>query len=320
MLRCVRRGTRPTPASGVRAADESQFTVTPRRRGAKVRLAMLAGAQFGKARWDQILGAGISEPTLRRWIADGYLHPELPRVYAVGHCAGVIESDLSAALLYAGPGAALSHATAVWWWGLLDHPPELIEISTPRRCRSLDGIRVHRERHVARVIHNGLAVSTASQALLDFAAVAHRNRLRYVLANAEYHDLLDLDELRSLTGRGIAGSAAINKALQRHRPQLAYTRSELERRLLHLCEAHGLPLPTFNVHVLGWLVDAVWPDQRVLVEVDGYRGHRSPAQLERDHQRDLQLRAAGYLVLRYTWRQITRTPAAVVADLGRQLR
>ena len=40
---------------------------------------------------------------------------------------------------------------------------------------------------------------------------------------------------------------------------------------------------------------------------------------ERDHQRDLELRAAGYIVLRYTWRQLTDTPAAVAADLRRYL-
>lgn len=75
--------------------------------------------------------------------------------------------------------------------------------------------------------------------------------------------------------------------------------------------------PASNVE--GWLVDARWPDKRVVVEVDGWPGHRTPAQLQRDHQRDLELRAAGYIVLRYSWRQLTDTPAAVAADLRRYL-
>ena len=49
----------------------------------------------------------------------------------------------------------------------------------------------------------------------------------------------------------------------------------------------------------------------MVVEIDGYRGHRSPAQLRADHQRDLELRRAGYVVLRYTWDQLTDAPEAV---------
>jgi very-short-patch-repair endonuclease len=74
-----------------------------------------------------------------------------------------------------------------------------------------------------------------------------------------------------------------------------------------------------NVHLHGWLVDACWPDQKIVIEVDGWRGHRTPAQLHADHQRDLELRAAGYIVLRYTERQLLDTPAAVAADIRRYL-
>ncbi len=104
-----------------------------------------------------------------------------------------------------------------------------------------------------------------------------------------------------------------------HRPELAFTRSELERRLLALCEQHGLPIPKFNLRVNGWLVDAHWPGSKLIVEVDGLRAHRTRAQLERDHDRDLTLRAAGFNVLRYTWRQLAEAGDTVAADLGGHL-
>ena len=64
----------------------------------------------------------------------------------------------------------------------------------------------------------------------------------------------------------------------------------------------------------------MWFEQRVVVELDSHLAHGTPARLENDHRRDLDLRAAGYTVLRYTWQQVTTTPELVVADLRRRLR
>jgi very-short-patch-repair endonuclease/predicted transcriptional regulator of viral defense system len=281
----------------------------------KVRVAELAATQFGRVRRDQVRALGVSDRTIGRWRADGYLHRLLPRVYAVGHAGRAPEADLAAAVLYAGPNAMLSHGTAVWWLDLLRYPPDEIHVSTPREIKSIDGVVVHPCRNVERVRHRGLPVTTVSQALLDFAAAGHGDLLRLALANADYQDCLDVTGIRKLTGRGIAGSAAIGQAIQIHLPELAHTRSELERRLLTFCQDHRLPIPQCNVYLHGWLADAYWPDHRLVVEVDGYRGHRTRAQLERDHQRDFELRAAGFIVLRYTWRQLTTTPASIAREL-----
>jgi very-short-patch-repair endonuclease len=267
-------------------------------------------------RGDQL---GVGRTTIARWVADGYLHRELPGVYAVGHAARTTESKLAAALLYSGRGAMLSHGTAAFWWGLLNHPPPLIHVSTPTRRKSRDGISVHARRDLERVHRKGLPVTTVAQTLVDFAADGEHDLLRFALANADYHGLLDIKALEAVRGRGVAGSARLGSALATHRPELAHARSKTERMLIELCEAHRLPLPKLNVYRHGWLVDAVWDEQRLVVEVDGYKGHRTRAQLESDHQRDLELRALGYTVLRYTWRQLIETPDAVAADIRRYL-
>jgi predicted transcriptional regulator of viral defense system len=299
--------------------DEYQFRSGCRTSDAKLRVAAVASRQFGRVRRDQLRALGIGQATIRRWIVAGYLHRELPRVYAVGHPGRSIESDLAAALLYAGPGAMLSHATGLWWLGLLKYPPRQIHVSSPRRILDRSDIVVHAGRHIPRIWHRGLPVTTPSQALLDFAAHGPHDLLRLALANADYHGLLDLDALQRLMGQGTHGTAALKHALNFHLPQLARTRSGLETLLLELCETHHLPIPEVNIYVEGWLVDATWPQRSLVVEVDGWRAHRTHGQLETDHQRDLELRHARYAVLRYTERQLTETPAAVAAELSRFL-
>ena len=84
-----------------------------------------------------------------------------------------------------------------------------------------------------------------------------------------------------------------------------------------MCERYSLLMPDLNVWVAGHNVDAVWCERKVVVELDSHLAHGTPSRLEQDHQRDLDLRAAGFIVVRYTWRQLITRPAQVVADLRR---
>lgn len=288
------------------------------------RVALFADRQWGQVPRHQLRACGISSARIGRWVVEGYLHPSYPGVYGVGHTATGTEAQLAGALLYAGPGAMLSHETAAWWWGLTDRQPRAIHVSTPRVCSSLAGgarrpLQVHGRRSLDRIWHQRLPVTTIPQTLLDFASVASLRRVRRALAEAEFRRLLDFDALEPTLGRGRPGSTRLRRALEHHRPELAETRSVLEQRFVELCEIGGLPRPELNVKVCGLMVDALWRDQRVIVELDGRDAHGTPAQVARDHERDLRLRAAGFTVLRYTWRQITRLPDLVLADLRREL-
>lgn len=70
------------------------------------------------------------------------------------------------------------------------------------------------------------------------------------------------------------------------------------------------------MRVRRWEVDALWTAERVIVEVDGYAFHSGRAAFERDRRKDAELQAAGFRVLRVTWRQIVERPEAVVAQLA----
>ncbi|HUE25837.1 MAG TPA: hypothetical protein VMP89_03615, partial [Solirubrobacteraceae bacterium] len=220
-----------------------------RKQNAKVRVARLASRQWGRIAWAQLRSLDVADAVINRWVKQGYLHRRLTGVYAVGHCAPSVEADLAEAVLYAGPGAMLSHATAAWWWGLIENRPSTINVSTPRRCRSEQGVKIHQRRERERAWHKRMPVTSLAQTLLDYATTASLNMVRKALANAEYHKLLDVSQVQALLGRGRPGSARLRVALRRHQPRLAHTRSPTEVVFFELCESFGLPLPEVNVRV-----------------------------------------------------------------------
>ncbi|HLY50215.1 MAG TPA: DUF559 domain-containing protein [Solirubrobacteraceae bacterium] len=285
--------------------------------GAKFAVARLAQRQWGRVSWAQLCGVGVSRATLTRWTAEGYLHRVLPRVYAVGHAAQSHEAALVEALLFAGPGAMLSHATAALWLGLLDDRPRVIHVTTPRHCRSRPGIRVHPRRKCRRIWHKNLPTTTLPQTFLDLSATASLRTVRRALAKADYARLLDVRAVEAACGLGRPGSARLRTALREHQPRLARTKSQNEVRFFELCEVAGLPAPESNVYIAGWEVDAVWHDLRIAVEIDGPGNHRSPAQVRRDRRKDLALRTSGYMPVRYSDEQLADHGDEVIADLRR---
>jgi very-short-patch-repair endonuclease len=86
--------------------------------------------------------------------------------------------------------------------------------------------------------------------------------------------------------------------------------------MLALVRRIGLPTPRTNVIVLGYEVDFLWPEHKLIVETDGYDAHGTRRAFERDRQRDAHLQAAGYRVIRFTWRQLEHEPEVVAARLA----
>lgn len=99
----------------------------------------------------------------------------------------------------------------------------------------------------------------------------------------------------------------------------ALTRSGGERRLVKLIRAANLPQPVVDARVAGFVVDAVWPAHRVIVELDGYLYHGHRGAFERDHRRDVALDDARHHVIRITGRQLVGEPFGVIAHIARVL-
>ena len=283
------------------------------------RILKLAERQWGVVAHWQLKECGLSTSAITRWTASGRLHRIYPGVYAVGHKALSTEGRLLAAILYAGPGAALSHASAAHRWELISYMPSTTHVTSPRRRRSLRGVRVHHTQRVDRLIHRGLPVTTVARTLLDFASVAPLDRVRKAVAEADFQRRIDLEAIDAITGVGRPGSARLQRALSLHRPEYARTLSPREDLFLDLCRHHRLPFPEVNVPIGPDKVDALWREAGVIVEVDGGDGHGTIAQMRRDRERDLRLRDAGFVVLRYSGLQVTSSRPAVAADIRRAL-
>jgi len=80
-----------------------------------------------------------------------------------------------------------------------------------------------------------------------------------------------------------------------------------------------LPIPLYNRKIRGLMVDAQWPALKVVVEVDGRKDHGTPWAFENDRWRDQILVAAGYRVIRVTWRQLVAQPMAVAVRIAQAL-
>jgi predicted transcriptional regulator of viral defense system len=284
---------------------------------ARIRLSGLAARQSNRVTTDQLQRLGVSRPTIGRWTGGGYLHPRLPRVYAVGSLARTVESDLWEAVLYAGPGAMLSHASAAKWLDMIDRWPGVIHVSTPRRRRSLTGICVRpRRTDLNRTLHGGIPVTSIADTLLDLAAAGELALVRRSFARLDYQRRLDSGTLRRSCRRGRQGSVPLRAELDRYDPLMARTRSDLEIAYLRL----GLPPPDdVNVLIGGVSCDIVYYDAKLIVMLDGVGNHRSPAQVRRDLADAFTLRRLGLLVLRYGEAEIHGQPAAVRAEVTAEL-
>lgn len=284
----------------------------------KIQVAEVAGRQFGRISRAQLRELGAENVAVARWIKEGYLHRVLPHVYAVGHQARTIEADLAAALLYAAPGAALSHASAAWWLGLIEDRPSGIQVTTPRKCRSVRGLRVYDRRTRTRIVHRGLATTTVAEALVDLSGTSPFWKIRKALANAEYRKVLDIAAVEAAIRAGRTDSRKLRAALAAHQPSLALTKSRLEIMIVEICEQEGIPLPEINAPVgEGWTVDALWREAKLAVELDGHGNHHTPAQLRRDRRKEMFLRTIGLTPIRYSEDQL-KERTQVVAELRLQ--
>jgi very-short-patch-repair endonuclease len=173
------------------------------------------------------------------------------------------------------------------------------------------------ERNVVRRF--GIPVTHPVQTLIDVATELKPMRLERAVNQADVHDLVDPETLRDSLDAypSVPGVKTLRTMLDRHTFRLSD--SDLEILLRPLARAAAFPLPLSKHWVLGYEVDFCFPDHGLIVETDGLRYHRTPAQQARMVKRDQKHAAAGFRVLRFTHWQIAHAPTEVT-DVLRKIR
>jgi very-short-patch-repair endonuclease len=96
-------------------------------------------------------------------------------------------------------------------------------------------------------------------------------------------------------------------------------RSDIEEDFFALVQTRRLTLPETNVKLDRWEVDFLWREERLVVEIDSFAYHHGSVSFHDDHDRDLDLRQLGVVVLRYSERQLEEEPDRIVADVAAAL-
>lgn len=165
----------------------------------------LASDQAGHFTAEQARGLGVTDDLLHHYVTTGKFIRRRRGVYRLRDYPESRFEDLAELLLSAGPGAALSHETALVVNDLTDLLPTVIHITVPRgsKHRVSDArVRVHRhslERsEIQRV--NGLAATTVTRALRDVAGRIEPEQFDLAIREALARGLTDRRKLRAVVG------------------------------------------------------------------------------------------------------------------------
>lgn len=244
-------------------------------------------------------------------------------VFALGGTALDHPLRVRAALAAIGPDVVASHRSAAWLQGLIDRPPERVQLTSGPSRRSVAGVIVHRSRTdpMTGPRFRGIACTPPGRTLVDLAASASPRELDDAVDRALAKRLIrtkDLVALTKVSHVGRPGVAALRRCLDERGITNVPSPSVLESKMARLLIRYGLP-PATAEHIAGpmgeYRIDYAYAAERVAVELYGYASHRSPEQLRADQTRQRKLTLHGWTVIVFTWRDVIDTPALVARDI-----
>lgn len=258
---------------------------------------------------------GLSPLVVRNRLRAGGWQRVAPGVLLAGGHPWTDRARLRAAGLWVGDRGALSGPAAAWWHGLLSTAPPgvTVTVARSRGLRAHDGVQVRRRdlhpedlttRHGIRLTAPALTALETAATVADGSAFVDRVLQRHVRFPALYRAYC-----RNLGSAGSAGGAALLMAAADRADSAA------ERLFMTLVRQAGITGWERGFTFGAWTVDFAFRRARVAVEVDGWAWHVDVDRFRADRRKGNALVQAGWVVLRFTWHDLTNRPSAVVTEI-----
>jgi hypothetical protein len=274
------------------------------------------------------LSRDVDPRTIRRWLAAGRVVRLHPGWVTLPELADDWTVRAHAATGYT--GGLLSHMSALAVHRVVDSEVTRLDVTVPvgHRIESSRWLRVHRSRRPCAVrTARGLPATDLARSLVDTWGDAHRARAMRGYDGVARNAVLRATRDGRVTATQLAaelpavprlpGRAALVELLEL---VAAGAQSHLEiLGLRALAGVPGLPAPHLQYRLVlpdgPVRLDAAWPDAKLAVEFDGAAFHSTPEARQRDLRRDAALAALGWVVVRFTYADITGRPGACAAQV-----
>jgi hypothetical protein len=281
----------------------------PSSRAIDLAIADVAGRQQGNITRVQLFALGLNKHDIGYRVKVGRLYRVFRGVYSIGRPPATPHEWASAAVLAAGGGAALSHGSAMSLWGFWRHwdRPYEVTVAGDRRTR---GIRVHRSTTLHRLditTQLGIRVTTPALTALDMSPRLNDRALKRVVNNMLGSLWANEGQFAATLARHPTAPGATRIAKLLGLPGTP-TRSGWEDDFPTFCEAHGLPVPVMGAPLFGYIVDALFVAERVIVELDSWPFHGDKIAFETDRERDAVTLSHGYVTVRVTEERLGGRP------------
>jgi very-short-patch-repair endonuclease len=284
----------------------------------------LAREQAGVATRRQLLAAGLSYRSQRLRIAAGQWTDLFGCLVIIPGPEALQRA--TAVALRLGKDAIVTGPLALDMHGLAEIIPERVALQPmavvpSRRHDSQRDLRIIRdtvERTCERRAH--VMIASPHDAIADCAMYLGMSPAQELVDRALMRGAIGIEHLRRLTAArvmvGRNGSVQLRSIL---RAAEGGARFEAERRLRRILPRVAGGAWRHNVAIMvgaqQFVLDVADETLRVCIEVDGRAYHSDTQAFESDRIRQNALVVAGWLVLRFTWAEITGNPTAVVAAI-----
>ncbi len=287
----------------------------------------LAESQLGLIARRQALKCGVSRHRIDDLVKRDQLIRFRHGVLKLSGAPITWKTKVMAACLQAMPGSAACSSTAAVLLGLEGVKPREIEIATTRSIKAKGDVLFHRVSRLPaeQITSTGpIPVTVVERTILDLAGHGRRWEVDSAIDSALRKRVTSLaalkrflaDEARS----GTHGVLLMRQRLSVRDPDEGLPRSPLEREVLESLRRWGFPQPQVNVPIRGEdgffaLVDFLFSEQKVVIEVQSYAHHSALTAFNRDAERLSELTARGYRPIEVTLEQIRDRPFALIRRL-----